>query len=111
MLEYINPASYGKKQTELYRFHYDETMNNPVWASVYAYDLETQTVGDSLTEVRNNTPLMKELLKDVLDNCIVVNKNVEDGHEYYLTKAGTALRIKNADKGVNGYDSRGQFPD
>jgi hypothetical protein len=84
-------------------------MNNPVWASVFAYDLETQTVGDSLTEIRNNTPLMKELLKDVLDNCIVVHKNVEDGHEYYLTKAGTALRIKNANKGVNGMTVEGSF--
>jgi hypothetical protein len=109
MLEYINPASYGKKQAELYRFHYDETMNNPVWASVYAYDLETQTVGDSLAEVRNNNTLMKDLLKDVLDNCIVVNKNVEDGHEYYLTKAGTALRVKNANSGIHGMTVEGSF--
>lgn len=109
MLEYVNPASYGKKQAELYRFHYDETMNNPVWASVFAYDLETQTIGDSITEVRNNSQLMKDILKDVLDNCIVVNKNVEDGHEYYLTKAGTALRIRNAKAGVNGMTVEGSF--
>ncbi len=109
MLEYVNPATYGKMQPELYRFHYDETMNNPVWASVFAYNMETHEVGDSIGEIRNQPELMKQILKDVLDNCIVVNKNVEDGHEYYLTKAGTALRVRNVKAGVNGMTVEGSF--
>lgn len=109
MLEYVSPASYGKEQAQLYRFHYDETMNNPVWVSVYNYDMDTKMVGDSITEYKNDNGLMKELLKDVLDNCIVVNKNVEDGHEYYTTKIGTALRIKNAKAGVNGMTVEGSY--
>ena len=37
-----------------------------------------------------------------------INKNVEDGHEYYLTKAGTALRVKNANSGIHGMTVEGR---
>ena len=42
MLDYIDPASYGKTKTQLYRFHYDATKTIPVWASVYEYDMDTR---------------------------------------------------------------------
>lgn len=108
LLSYIDPASYGKKVQEIYRFHYDEKLSNPVWASVFAYDMEKQSVGDSLREERDPN-LMKSKLKDLLDNCIVVNMDVEDGNEYYRTKAGTTIRVKNAKAGAAGMTVEGSF--
>lgn len=108
MLQYINPASYGKKKGEVYRFHYDEKLANPVWASVFEYDMEKHEVGDSLREDRDEGRLVN-IMKDVLDNCIIVNTDVEDGNEYYRTKAGTTLRIKNAKAGAAGMTVEGSY--
>lgn len=108
LLKYLNPASYGKKQQEVYAFHYDETLSNPVWATIYTYDPELKQLGDSIGEQRDQS-LLADILKDVLDNCIVVNKKVEDGNEYFITKAGTAIRIKNAQAGKSGMTVEGSY--
>lgn len=106
LLNYVDPASYGKSDTELWRFHYDEK-ENTVWAGVYKYDVATREVGDSIEEVRN-TGLIKSRLKDVLDNHIVIG-NVEDGNTYYKTKGGQEIKVSNARAGVGGMTVEGSL--
>lgn len=99
LLQYVDPVSYGKPETELYRFHYDDVQKT-VWASRWKYDMVMGELGDSIDEVRDSYTL-KEKLKDVLDNHIVIG-NVEDGNTYYKTKGGQEIKVENAALGVNG---------
>ena len=108
MLEYVDPASFGKTETQLYRFHYDPTQKNtPVFAGVFAYDMATGTLGDSIREERD-PGVLADKLKDVLDNHIVVG-NVESGYTYYKTKGGQEIRVKNTSLGVNGMTVEGSM--
>ena len=109
MLEYIDPCSYGKNQTQLFRFHYDASKVNVadrVWASIWNYDTETGTVGDSIGMASSDQ--VRNRLKDILETHIVIG-NVEDGHEYYRTKGGMELRVKNVNAGVNGMTVEGSY--
>ena len=109
MLEYIDPCSYGKNQTQLFRFHYDASKVNVadrVWASIWNYDTETGTVGDSIGMASNDQ--VRNRLKDILETHIVIG-NVEDGHEYYRTKGGMEIRVKNVNAGVNGMTVEGSY--
>ena len=109
LLEYIDPCSYGKNQTQLFRFHYDASKVNVadrVWASIWNYDTETGTVGDSIGMASNDQ--VRNRLKDILETHIVIG-NVEDGHEYYRTKGGMELRVKNVNAGVNGMTVEGSY--
>ena len=100
LLEYVDPVSYGKGKTQLFRFHWDpskvaqpdRTEDARVWASIWNYDPETGEVGDSLRKA--NFEEIKNRLKDILD-CHIVIGDVEDGQEYYQTKGGTFLRVQN----------------
>jgi len=99
LLEYIDPVSYGKSKTQLYRFHYDPTKVNKserVWASVWNYDPVTGEVLDSLERVNGGSRITNRL-KDILETHIVIG-NVEDGNTYYRTKGGTEIRVDNAGK-------------
>ena len=107
MLDYIDPASYGKTKTQLYRFHYDATKTIPVWASVYEYDMDTREIGDSIREERDEWAL-KSKLRDILDNHIVIG-NVEDGNSFYKTKAGTEIEVANVSQGANGMTVAGSL--
>lgn len=110
LLEYVDPVSYGKGKTQLYRFHYDPTKVNKterVWASKWNYDLTTRELGDSIGEVRDYGEVSNRL-KDVLETHIVIG-NVEDGHKYYRTKGGTEIRVDNVELGVNGMTVAGSF--
>ena len=99
MLQYIDPVSYGKAETQLFRFHWDSSKvasANPddederVWASIWNYDPVTGEVGDSIGKA--DFWQIKNRLKDILDNHIVIG-DVEDGQQYYQTKGGTYLRV------------------
>ena len=107
MLDYIDPASYGKTKTQLYRFHYDATKTIPVWASVYEYDMDTREIGDSIREERDEYAL-KSKLRDILDNHSVIG-NVEDGNRFYKTKAGTEIEVANVSQGANGMTVAGSL--
>ena len=107
VLDYIDPASYGKTKTQLYRFHYDATKTIPVWASVYEYDMDTREIGDSIREERDEWAL-KSKLRDILDNHIVIG-NVEDGNRFYKTKAGTEIEVANVSQGANGMTVAGSL--
>ena len=109
MLQYIDPCSYGKSKTQLFRFHYDGSKNNEnerVWASIWNYDTETGEVGDSIRKADYNQ--IRNRLKDLLENHIVIG-DVEDGHEYYRTKGGTEIRVANVGQGANGMTVEGSY--
>ena len=109
-LQYVDPCSYGKNQTQLLRFHYDASKVNVterVWASVWNYNPQTGEIGDSISKITNYT-LIRNRLKDVLDTHIVIG-DVEDGHEYYRTKGGTEIRVANAQSGANGMTVAGSY--
>lgn len=109
MLEYIDPCSYGKTRTQLFRFHWDPTKTNEderVWASIWNYDVETGEVLDSIKKATNEQ--IKNRLKDILENHIVIG-DVEDGHEYYRTKGGTEIRVANVSSGANGMTVAGSY--
>ena len=109
LLDYVDPVSYGRNRTQLYRFHYDASKKEDerVWAVVYNYDPETGEVGDSLRK-ETRTDVIKNRLRDILDTHIVIG-DVEDGHTYYRTKGGTELRVSNVKAGFNGMTVEGSY--
>ena len=102
MLEYVDPCSFAKNQTQLFRFHYDGTAqseNDKVWASIWNYDPETGVVGDSIGKASYQQ--IRNRLEDILNTHIVIG-DVEDGHSYYQTKGGSVVRVVNAKAGAAG---------
>ncbi|MBO4850834.1 MAG: fasciclin domain-containing protein [Prevotella sp.] len=109
LLEYVDPCSYGKNQTQIFKFHYDASKVNVedrVWASIWNYDTATGTVGDSIGMADYNQ--VRNRLKDILDTHIVIG-NVEDGHTYYRTKGGTEIRVNNVGSGAAGMTVEGSY--
>ncbi|MBO4665193.1 MAG: fasciclin domain-containing protein [Bacteroidaceae bacterium] len=107
LLEYIDPCSYGKTSTQLFRFHYRssaQTEKDKVWASIWNYDLETQTVTDSISLATYDQ--IKNRLEDILNTHIVIG-NVEDGNTFYRTKGGSVVKIAKASMGSNGMTVQG----
>ena len=108
LLEYIDPVSYGKPQRQLLRFHYDPSKkNNEVYASIHNIDPETGIAGDSIGVYTNSggksldgNPILNRLY-NILDDHVVIG-DVEDGHEYYRTKGGSTLRVRNVGQGAQG---------
>lgn len=107
LLEYIDPCSYGKTSTQLFRFHYKptaQTEREKVWASIWNYDTETGEVGDSIGEASYEQ--ITNRLTDILDTHIVIG-NVEDGNVFYQTKGGSMVKIANAAAGESGMTVQG----
>ena len=110
LLQYVDPCSYGKGQTQLMRFHYDASKVNKqerVWASIWNYNPETGEIGDSIDKVTDYY-VIRNRLKDILDTHIVIG-NVEDGHTFYRTKVGTEIRVRNAQAGAGGMTVEGSY--
>lgn len=108
-LTYIDPVSYAGPMAIMYKFHYDSSLSNPVWASRFYYDMENGEVKDSIDEIRNNDEVMRRKLKEVLDNHIVIG-NVEDGNTYYRTKGGQEIMVSNVGAGADGMTVSGSLP-
>ncbi len=108
LLEFIDPVSYGKPQTQMLRFHYDPSKKgNEVYASIHNIDPETGVVGDSIGVYTNTggksldgNPILNRLYT-ILDDHVVIG-DVEDGHEYYRTKGGSTLHVRNVGQGAQG---------
>lgn len=109
LLEYVDPCSYGKPQRQLLRFHYNPDLKGTeVYASIHNIDPETGLAGDSIGVYKSssgtprlNTDAVLNRLYDILDDHVVIG-DVEDGHEYYRTKGGSILRVRNVSEGANG---------
>ena len=106
---YIDPCSYGKPQQQVLRFHYDPNKKGTeVYASIHNIDSETGEVGDSIGVYTHTAgsvnldsdPILNRLY-NILDDHVVVG-DVEDGHEYYRTKGGSTLRVRNVSQGTQG---------
>lgn len=109
LLEYIDPCSFGKTSTQLFRFHYKESAQkekDKVWASIWNYDTATGVVGDSIGEASYEQ--IVDRLEDILDTHIVIG-NVEDGNKFYRTKGGSTLTVRNASAGKNGMTVSGGY--
>jgi hypothetical protein len=111
--EYIDPVSYGKPQLQMLRFHYDPSRkNNEVYASIHNIDPETNLPGDSIGVLTNSggksldgNPILNRLYT-ILDDHVVIG-DVEDGHEYYRTKGGSTLHVRNVGQGAQGMLAEG----
>ena len=108
LLEFIDPASYGKPQLQMLRFHYDANRKgNEVYASIHNIDPDSGIPGDSIGVYTNSggknldsNPILNRLY-NILDDHVVIG-DVEDGHEYYRTKGGSTLRVRNVEQGAQG---------
>lgn len=116
LMQYVDPVSYGRPQKQVLRFHYDgsKTENDRVYASVHIFDPVTGEVGDSINVLKyangkslDNNPILNRLYS-ILDDHVVIG-DVEDGHEYYRTKGGSELRVKNTAQGANGMTVEGSY--
>lgn len=97
MCYYVDPTHYGEAQQRVFRFYFDE--NNEVTAELYVATVAedgTITLGNRiLADAPDN--LKNDRLEDMVNQMIVIG-NVEDGYEYYKTKAGNFVRVANAGK-------------
>ena len=107
LLEYIDPCSFGKTSTQLFRFRYDPTAlteSERVKASIWNYDTATGEVTDSIGEASYSQ--ITNRLEDILNNHIVIG-NVEDGNTFYQTKGGSMVKVANASQGTGGMTVQG----
>lgn len=109
LLDYVDPCSYGKTSTQLFRFHYKptaQTEREKVWASIWNYDTETGEVLDSIGEASYEQ--ITNRLEDILNSHIVIG-NVENGNVFYQTKGGSMVKVDNASAGVGGMTVQGGY--
>jgi len=97
---YIDPVSYGSiGKPSVLKFWYDDAPSvMKVKATVYNYNITTNTIGDSVAVI-DNAAFIKSRLVNILDQSIVVKDFVnntgsfKDG--YYVTKDGNILKVSN----------------
>ncbi|MBR1668271.1 MAG: fasciclin domain-containing protein [Bacteroidaceae bacterium] len=109
LLDYVDPCSYGKTSTQLFRFHYKasaQTEREKVWASIWNYDPETGVVGDSIGEASYSQ--ITNRLEDILNTHIVIG-NVENGNTFFRTKGGSMVKVANAAAGAGGMTVQGGY--
>ena len=96
LLTYVDPCSFGKNQTQIFEFHYDEsaqTETEKVRAFIFNYDIEAGVKLDSIGEA--SAGQVRDRLTDILETHIVVG-DVESGEKFYRTKDGGTIFIENA---------------
>lgn len=106
---YIDPVSYGKSTTQMFKFYYDaEAIEevNKVKASIWNYDVQTKTVLDSIGMASSDQVINR--LEDILESHTVIG-NVESGNTYYRTKGGSTLAVSNVSAGESGMSVSGSL--
>ncbi len=106
---YIDPVSYGKSTTQLFKFWYDADAiaeNDKVKASIWNYDTETNSIIDSVGMASYDQVINR--LEDVLESHTVIG-NVASGNKYYRTKGGTTLSVSNVSAGESGMTVSGSL--
>lgn len=109
LLYYVDPCSFGKSETQLFRFHYKAdapTESEKVYADIYNYNVETGELLDSLG--RADYYQITDRLEDILDTHIIIG-NVEDGNQFYTSKGGSVVKVENAGSGANGMTVQGGY--
>jgi uncharacterized surface protein with fasciclin (FAS1) repeats len=90
---YVVPTSLGSNNPVAWKFHYNKARTT-VYASVHNYDATLPypaSIGDSVAVV-NNSDILLNHLKDMLDYHIIVGM-INDNQEYYRTKGGGTIRV------------------
>lgn len=87
---YIDPIAYHKEIPAALKFWYDKKSSN-VYASVFAYDKSTNTIGDSLDVIKDKSFVADRLL-DLLDLHLVIG-SVDASKEYYFSKGGNVIKV------------------
>lgn len=88
--KYIDPVTIAKSIPAALKFWYNNNTNT-VNATVYKYNITTNSIGDSVGVVTDKDFISNRLL-DLLDNHVVVG-NVESGNGYYFTKGGNIIKV------------------
>lgn len=95
---YVNPVTLGGAQAEAIRFYYDEKKMPHLRADYYAYNKNTNTIGERLGEYDLTTQLnnVKSQLIDILNYHTVVLKDGEmiGNNKYYKTKHGGEICVE-----------------
>ena len=94
---YIDPIAYAKDVKAVLKYWYN-TATSKVNATVFAYNDETDEIGDSLYVITYTSFLANRLL-DILDSHIVIG-DVESGSQFYFTKNGNTLKIEGSGTGL-----------
>lgn len=96
MKNFVDPVYYGEPQQRVFRFFYD-TENSTVKAELYTalVDENGNITLDKVLYANAPENLFKDRLEDMVNQMIVIG-NVEDGYDYYKTKAGNFIQVKNA---------------
>ncbi|MBQ0073811.1 MAG: fasciclin domain-containing protein [Prevotella sp.] len=115
MLEYVDPVSYGKTKTQMFRFFYDPSKTEKserVWASIWECEIMPDgsvVRGDSIgLASTGGWGQVKNRLKDILETHIVIGE-IDNEHHYYRTKDGMALYVNNVEAGENGMTVSGSY--
>jgi uncharacterized surface protein with fasciclin (FAS1) repeats len=95
--QYIDPFTIGKDIPGALKFWYNNKTNT-VNATIYKYNVATNTLGDSVGIVTSSAFISNRLL-DLLDSHVVVG-DVESGKQYYFTKGGNILKVDGAGMGL-----------
>lgn len=103
MLTYVDPTLYGSNRQMLYQFYYDYSKSTLISERVKVRRYQLTKEGDML--VRSVSPLALEAertlinnrLEDLLNSMIIVGE-LNPAQEYYKTRAGSVVRIRNIDQ-------------
>ena len=108
LTHYIDPVSYGKATTKLYKFRWNPKYtneSNKVVASVWDYDVAADSIIGSDSVIASYGQIINRLY-DILETHTVIG-DVESGNVFYRTKGGTTLRVDNTVLGENGMSVSG----
>src|SRR5574344_2339592 len=102
---YVEPASLGSNNPIAYHFYYNSNVDSKLCCSKWSYDITSNTVKDSLSEVSlaNSAQLsiVASVLSDIMNYHTVVLKSGEKlgTNNYYKTKNGGEIKITGASDG------------
>ncbi|MBR6121954.1 MAG: fasciclin domain-containing protein [Prevotella sp.] len=101
MTTYRDPCNYGTANELLFRFYYDDKTSQKAYkVKAERYQLERDRTTGQLTRKKSPTSdpeqdVINNRLKDLV-NMIIIIGTLSPEQEYYKTRGGSVLRIKNA---------------
>ena len=103
LLTYVDPTLYGATQGMLYEFYYDTDPTVQVANRVKARRYPLRSDGNGGWK-RDPIPLQSETARDIVENRLkdlmnqlIIVGALNSGQEYYMTRAGSVVRVLNPD--------------
>jgi hypothetical protein len=98
---FIDPTLYGSETPMLYELYYntadDAIMKNRVKVRRYQMNKTSSGVYERESSYADvSLPVLRNRLEDIL-NQLIIEEPLKSGQEFYLTRAGTMVRIENVD--------------